>query len=142
MDQNFHEEFQSDLPVKDVSDRSFGLAGGIFFIAIGFLKAVFLSLGLGLFIMALGGCLTAAAFFAPHILSKPKAVMVKAAPHIARILNPVLMGIIFVICFIPGGLVMKILRRDLLNREYDPFASSYWTKRAKHDLPDPMKYQF
>lgn len=142
MDGNFHEEFHHDAPVKEFSDKSFGLTGGFVFLFLAIIKGIFLGPAFALFFFAIGACFFAATFLAPTLLAKPKAAMIKAAPYIARVLNPVLMGFLFLLCFIPGGIVMKILRRDLLNREYDPFASTYWTKRAKHDLPEPMKYQF
>jgi hypothetical protein len=50
------------------------------------------------------------------------------------------MGAIFFLIVTPIGLVMKIMRKDLLNKKYDKKKKIYWIKR---DSPiGAMKRQF
>ena len=140
---NFHEDYQDHFSAPDLPTKIFGFTAGVILCTIGLIKG----LGFGWWIAAgffiLMGCsLIATAFFRPHYLETPKAMFLKIAPMIARVMNPVLMGFIYLLCFIPGGLILKALKRDPLHRAYSPYATTYWTRREKHGLPYPMKYQF
>ena len=60
-----------------------------------------------------------------------------------KIVNPIIMGLMFFFTVTPIALIMRILRKDLLNIRFDPVAKSYWIKR---DPPGPasdsMRQQF
>jgi len=62
---------------------------------------------------------------------------------INKIMNPVIMGVLFGVAIIPIALIFKILGKDPLHRKFDKSANSYWVKRAPPG-PDPetMKHQF
>jgi len=140
---NVHEDFEDHFKPPELSAPKFGFALGGILLVLALIKGFLLEWWIVAGICALSGCaLIAAAFFHPSYLEKPKALFLKIAPLMARIMNPVLMGFIFVICFIPAGLILKALKRDPLHRAYNPYATTYWKKRDKHELPDPMKYQF
>jgi hypothetical protein len=55
----------------------------------------------------------------------------------------VLLGIMFYLVFAPIGLVMRVLRIDLLHRKVDRSASSYWrTREAKPFCPEDYERQY
>lgn len=141
--ENFHEDFRDHLAKPDLAAKTFGFAGGSILCIVGLIKGLAFGwwIAASIFIL-IGAALIALAFLRPLYLEKPKATFLKIAPMIARLINPLLMGLVYVICFIPGGLILKALKRDPLNRAFSPYATTYWTKREKHGLPDPMKYQF
>ena len=59
---------------------------------------------------------------------------------LGAIVAPFIMGVIFFLTVTPIGLVMKIMRKDLLNKKYDKKKKTYWIKR---DAPiGTMKRQF
>lgn len=141
---NFHEDFKDRHAAPNMpSNRLFGFTLGGILGAIGIIKGLIFGWWIiASLLIAAGAALAAAAHFAPERLKGANIFFTKAAPHIAKFMNPVLMGVIFVICFIPAGIIMKIIRRDPLDRCMTSYTPTYWAKREKHDLPDPMKYQF
>jgi len=59
---------------------------------------------------------------------------------LGAIVAPVVMGVVFFLVVTPIGLIMKIMRKDLLNKKYDNKKSTYWIKRDT--LIGTMKRQF
>lgn len=47
-----------------------------------------------------------------------------------RIVNPILMGLIYFGAVVPMGLIMQIRGRDPLRIKRDPVADSYWIRRV------------
>ena len=58
---------------------------------------------------------------------------------LGRIISPLIMGIIFFLVVTPTGLIMKLLRKDILNLRYNK-NKSYWIK--KNEQKNNMKNQF
>ena len=139
---NFHESYKSLEILRAPSDRAFGLTLSTLFAVLGTIKALLWSWWIGGVFLAMGGILLGLTFYRTDLIAHIKNGFLRIAPVIARFLNPVLMGILFVLCFIPGGLIMRLFNHDPLKRKFDPYATTYWTKREEHALPDPMKYQF
>jgi hypothetical protein len=59
-----------------------------------------------------------------------------------RIVNPVVMGLLFYGTILPTGLVMRLRGRDLLRLKRDPNAETYWIARAPGPRPETMRDQF
>ena len=59
---------------------------------------------------------------------------------LGAIIAPIIMAIIFFLVVTPIGLLMKIMGKDLLKKNYDKAAKSYWIKRNQ-DI-GTMKRQF
>jgi hypothetical protein len=59
-----------------------------------------------------------------------------------RIVNPIVMGLLFYGTIWPTGLVMRMRGRDLLRLKRDPSAASYWIARVPGPAPETMKDQF
>ncbi len=139
---NFHEDLKRDEHIHMPSDRTFGLASGGILFFVGMVKLLTFGWIISYLFLITGSIFAVLGFYRPALLTPVKYRFIKIAPVVARFLNPLMMGLIYLVCFIPGGLIMKLLRHDPLNRNFDPYLSSYWTTRENHELPDPMKYQF
>ena len=60
-----------------------------------------------------------------------------------RLMSPIVIGIIFFIVITPIGLIMRLMRKDLLNLRLNQDASSYWVARNKEmDNNSSMTQQF
>ncbi len=60
-----------------------------------------------------------------------------------RIVNPVLMALLFVLAVVPTGLLMKVFGRDPMRRRRQPDAATYWISRAgARETPGTMNDQF
>ena len=49
---------------------------------------------------------------------------------LGRLINPLVMGLLFYLVVTPTGLIMRALGKDLLRLKRDPDATSYWIERT------------
>ncbi len=139
---NFHEDLRSHQQTKIPSDRVFGftLAG-----VLGIIGVLHLLISFGWFscaLLTLSSVTLGITFKKTAWIEPVKNIFLKIAPKISAVITPVLMGFIFVVCFIPGAYVLRLMQKDLIEKRPDPYRITYWEKRRDHDLPNPMKYQF
>ena len=60
-----------------------------------------------------------------------------------KVVNPVVLALIFLTTVVPIGLLMRLLGRDLLSLKFDRQAQSYWVVRAPPGpAPETMIRQF
>jgi Saxitoxin biosynthesis operon protein SxtJ len=60
-----------------------------------------------------------------------------------KVVNPVVLGVIYLTTVVPIGLTMRLMGRDLLNLKLDRQAASYWVMRAPPGpAPETMTRQF
>ena len=60
-----------------------------------------------------------------------------------RVVNPIVMGVVFYGAVVPTGLLMRALRKDPLRLAIEPDRSSYWIeRRPPGPEPQTMKDQF
>jgi hypothetical protein len=60
-----------------------------------------------------------------------------------KVVNPVVMGLLFYATITPMALLLRALRKDLLRLRRDPAAKSYWIVREPPGpAPESMKNQF
>jgi len=115
------------------SNRSFALVFVVFFLLLGAvtwwkdgtLYPVFLALSAGIGIIGI---------FRPVWLTPFNRVWMRFAELLHRVVNPVVLAILFFGVITPFALAMRIFRKDPLHRLYDPALKSYWIKR---DPPGP-----
>ena len=85
----------------------------------------------------------AVAFVRPAWLAPLNRVWFKFGLLLQRVVNPLVMAVIYFAVVTPTGLIMRALGKDPLHLRYDPDARSYWIPR---DPPGPeresMKNQF
>jgi hypothetical protein len=60
-----------------------------------------------------------------------------------RVVNPVVMALLFFVTVVPMGLAMRAFGRDALRLKRDKNAASYWILREPPGpSPETMKHQF
>jgi hypothetical protein len=59
-----------------------------------------------------------------------------------RIVNPIVMGLLFFGTIWPTGLVMRLRGRDLLRLKREPASETYWIAREPGPQPETMRDQF
>ncbi len=115
------------------SNRSFGL---VFF-------AVFLLIGLYPLLgggpvrswsLIIAGTFLFFAFFFSWALKPLNVLWFRFGMILARIVNPIVMFVIYVLTIVPFGLGARLLGKDLLRLKLDPKQESYWIER---DPPGP-----
>ena len=124
--------------IKISSNRSFGI---VFFIVF-FLLALYpltyngetrlWSLIISLIFLVLG-------LLNSKILTPLNKLWFRFGIFLGKIISPLIMGIIFFLVVTPVGLIMRILRKDVLNLKYNK-NKSYWIE--KNGPKSKMKNQF
>ena len=138
----FHEQYERDEQVKGSSDRTFGI---VFFVVFSLVTlwpvlfgnpvrwwtAPFAVIFLGL------------ALLAPQVLAPLNRAWTKLGLLMHRVVNPLIMGLLFFVAVTPMALVLRLLGKDLLRLKRDPDAASYWIERKPPGpAADSMRRQF
>lgn len=137
-----HERFDRHDDTEVGSERSFGLVFAGFCAFVGAIRlwnehggvvwwfgaaAVFLILGL----------------FWTAPLKPLNRLWFKLAMLLYRIVNPVVMALLFFTTVTPIGLLLRALGKDIIRLRRDPEASTYWLRREPPGpLPETMTKQF
>ena len=79
------------------------------------------------------------ALFNSKILAPLNKLWFKFGIFLGRIISPIIMGIIFFLIVTPIGLVMRLLRKDILNLKFNN-KETYWIE--KNGPKSKMKNQF
>jgi len=58
------------------------------------------------------------------------------------IMSHLVLMILYYLLMTPIGLVMRILQKDLLGRQFDKKAKTYWVKRSQESLRDQYEKMF
>lgn len=82
----------------------------------------------------------AVAIFAPGLLRWPNRLWFRFGMLLGAIVAPIVMTLVYVLTFLPMGLGLRLMGKDLLSLRTDPQASSYWINRS--DPPKSMKLQY
>jgi hypothetical protein len=141
-DSGMHETLaREEIPIAG-SERGFGIVFAIFFVIIAIYPLMDTS---PIRMWALGlsaGCLFLA-FFAPGILRPFNRAWYLFGLMLHKLVNPLVMGILFFFTVTPIALILRVVGKDPINRRFDPVAKSYWIERNPSDLTsDSMRQQF
>lgn len=66
---------------------------------------------------------------------------IKFGSLLGHIIQPFVLAIMFGVIFVPIGIFLRLLKKDILDTKIDPLLTSYWIKKEKFNVTD-MKYQF
>jgi predicted membrane metal-binding protein len=139
-----HEQFDKRDDVKAPSERSFGFT----FAAVFALLAAFSYWHRGgsntfYVTIAVSAVFAVVTLAAPRILRPLNLIWLKFGLLLHKIVNPVIMGILFFGIFTPMGVVMRMFGVDFLHTKRKPAAASYWIAKSDDNIPDSsMKNQF
>lgn len=149
MKPSFHEDFSRKEEVKGASDRGFGLTVGGILLAIaavraglqlwdgttpGWLESLLTGIGLVLVVFGLA---------VPARLAPLNRAWTRLGLILFKVVNPLVLGLIYLTTVVPIGLFMRLLGRDLLSLKIDREAASYWVVREPPGpAPETMIHQF
>jgi Saxitoxin biosynthesis operon protein SxtJ len=137
-----HERFDREEKVAGSSDRGFGYVFAGFFTLVAIVRWWKGQGGAGWFAAAAVAMLLVA-LLRPSLLAPFNRLWTKLALLISKVMNPVIMGIMFFLVVAPIGLIMRAFGKRPLALAFDPAAKSYWIERTPPaPLPGSMKNQF
>jgi hypothetical protein len=137
-----HEDYSRAHAVKGSSDKSFGLVFAAFFALIG-LWPVIHGEAPRWWLVGIGAAFLIVAFVRPSLLAVPNLWWMKFGLLLAKIVNPLVMGLVFYLTVTPTAAIMRMMGKDPLRLGYDRAAKSYWIERTPPGpAPDTMSRQF
>lgn len=143
MAKDFHESYEHEIPDMP-SDRSTGfvfavvsaIIGLIFFYVSDYTNNNALMIGFGAC-----GLFTLTSLWEPDLLNPLNKIWFKFSLLLFKIVNPIVMFLMFAIAIVPAGLIMQI-KADPLRKKKPENANSYWIDRDEGDNRPSMKNQF
>ncbi len=133
---------RQQMPPKTSSDRGFGLVFTAFFAIIA---------GLPLVhghpprwpLLAVAVVFLSLALIKPGILAPLNRLWTKFGELLHRLMNPVIMGLMFFVVLTPMALLMRLTGKDPLRLRLDHDTDSYWIPRQPPGPPpESLKNQF
>jgi hypothetical protein len=138
-----HERLERRDHFAGSSDRSFGLVFAAAFAVIALLPAIFGDGALRWWALVVAALFLAAALVRPSLLAPLNRLWFKLGLLLHRIVNPIVMGLMFFVVITPVAIGMRLAGRDPLRLRPRPDESSYWIDRdPPGPEPDSMSRQF
>ncbi len=124
------------------SNRSFGLLLALICTVVG--MTAYLKSGSGYLIWAvLALVLAGIALTMPRVLAPLRRLWMRLGTALGSVVNPLVIGAIFIVVIVPFGGLMRLFGKDPLSRKPDPAKASYWITRDSAPLDaDSLKEQF
>jgi len=137
-----HENLSRSRDVKGSSDRSFGFVFAVVFAIIGFWP--FYATGkVHIWALVVAAVFVGVALVVPKLLAPLNKIWTKFGLLLHKIVNPVIMGLLFYVVITPFGIVPRVLGKKFLDTVPDPLVESYWIiRKPPGPAPECMKDQF
>ena len=95
------------------------------------------------YLAAVAAALAVMAGFESWPLCKAIELLTGLGNRMQRVTNPLLFGLIYIVSVVPTSLVLKLLRKDVLQLRYDGVRSSYWKERkGGRDWKESFRKQY
>lgn len=135
-------ESQEHSTVTVGSNRSFGLVFTAVFAVIG-LWPILSSSPVRVWALAIAASFLVVSILTPGWLRGLNQLWFKFGILLGRIINPIVMFLIYVVSILPIGLILRLLKKDLLRLKLEPDQPSYWIERSPAGPePESLKNQF
>lgn len=137
-----HENAMGHEPVRVSSPRNFGLWFTVIFAVVALLP---LRTGqpVRTWALAVAGVFLVAALAAPALLQPLNLAWAQVGLAIGKVMNPIVLGVIFFGVITPMAWLLRKAGKDLLHTKLQPEAKSYWIERnPPGPLPETMTNQF
>jgi hypothetical protein len=137
-----HEDFSREEHVKAGSDRGFGLVfAGFFGLLTGF--SLWHESWAWHWTLPLAVAFLVVALTVPKILAPLNRLWLKFGLLLYKVMNPLVLGLLFFVTIMPIGLVMRAFGKDFLRLKLDRNAKTYWIDRTPPGPPpQSMRNQF
>jgi hypothetical protein len=138
----FHEDFSGHAEIRGSSNRNFGLIVGGALLVIGLLPLI-RGGRIRIWAIALGAVLALLAVAAPRSLAPLNRAWTKLGLLLGKVVNPVVLSLLYLIGFTPMAVLMRAFGKDPLRLKLAPSATTYWISRSEADIgPESMRRQF
>lgn len=134
----FKQNLEEHRIKKEISNKTFGYQLSSIFILIVLIRILIFKqlLFLDYIFIFTALILVLISKFKPEFINPIKFFWTKFSIYLAKILNPIILFLIFVTCFLPIGLFYKITKKDNIKTKIKKNAKTYWEK------PEDQKINF
>jgi predicted membrane metal-binding protein len=137
-----HEDFSREEHVKAGSDRGFGFVFAGFFALVSALSWWRGHTGWH-WTLPLAALFLVVALVYPRLLAPLNKLWLKFGLLLYKVMNPLVLGLLFFVTITPIGFVMRLFGKDFLRLRLDRGAKSYWIERTPPGPPpQSMRNQF
>ena len=139
-----HEQFDKRDDVKAPSERSFGITFAVVLALLGAFSYWHRGISTTFYVvLVLSAVFAIVTLTAPRLLRPLNLIWLKFGLLLHKVVNPVIMGILFFGIFAPIGIIMRAIGADLLRLKRKPASETYWIVRRDESIADSsMKNQF
>ena len=130
-----HERLSHTEHIQGSSDRGFGIVFACVFTIIG-LWPLFSDGTVRIWSLAIAAGFLVVALARPGLLASLNRLWMRFGLLLSKVVNPVIMALLYYVTVTPMGLLMRALGKDLLRLRFEPGAKSYWIERRPPG-PDP-----
>lgn len=121
------------------SPRSFGIVFSIVFLIIS-LYPLYQGEQIRVWALFVSSLFLILAFTYPKSLSLPNKLWFKLGIFLGLIVSPIVMALVYFLTVLPTGLIMRLIKKDLLNQKFDKNKKTYWISR--NEKMGTMKNQY
>jgi hypothetical protein len=137
-----HESFSREEAIVAPSNRSFGFVMAAAFAIFTIVNAWFEG-QVWVWTGVIAGLFLLAVLVIPAALSPLNQLWLKLGLLLHKVVNPLVMGLLFFGTVLPTGVVLRLMGKDLLRLKPQAGTKSYWIEREPPGpTPDSMKDQF
>jgi hypothetical protein len=138
----FHEDFSREDKIKGSSDRGFGLVFAAFFALLAGL-AFWHNNPRWYWWIGIAVATVLVSLIVPRALAPLNWLWTRLGVVLFKVISPLALAVIFFVTMTPMAVFLRLRKKDILRRKYDPQAASYWIPREPPG-PEPgsMKNQF
>ena len=137
-----HESLTSFRKVSVSSSRKFGVTVGLILAFLAIWPVVRHHQPVRLWLLAIGGALVFLGLIAPRVLDPLNKLWFRFGLLLARITNPVVMGVMYFVAVVPLGWLIRQRGHDLLRLRRSGKIDSYWIERDPTAPPSSLIKQF
>ena len=138
-----HEKIVSHDDRDPPSLKSFGLTFAVVFAVIGLSPVVLHHFGPRYWALAVAAAFLAVTFIAPGLLKPLNQLWFRFGMVLHKIINPLVLGLMFIVVISPIALVLRLLGKRLIPLKPDAGVASYWIKREPPGpAPESLRNQF
>lgn len=115
--------------LKIGTEKNFGIVFGIFFLIL----VIYLKLShdyYSLYLITISGLFFVISFTKPILLKYPNIIWFYFGILLGKIFIPIFLLFTYYVIFTPTGFLVKIFKRNYIDKNIDAKLSSYWIKRS------------
>ena len=133
------QDLGSHHSIERSNERSFGIVFTIFFLILS-IYPIINKETINVFFLIISIIIFVITILRPSLFYFPNKIWFKFGILLGKIVSPLVMGIIFYLTVTPTGIIMRLLRKDLLKKKLEIKEKTYWVKKNKYS--GSLKNQF